>query len=318
LILAVPAAAQDTTGQEGAGAQEQTSLTIADNLLDRSFSAYDAENYDQALLDVSLYVLLNPTATQGYYVRALVQAARQQPEEALEDLDRALVLAEGDLYGVQYRAGLLSTRASIRQGTGDVEGALVDYAAALEVAPSADSYRGRAFLYAQQGDFEEALADIDAAIALTPEEQAGGLYLARASVNERAGDVETAAADYLTYVQSIATDVLNEDVIVSDEIRELEMVPGRVYTLPFQANRGDILTAAAAADEAGGVDALLILITTEGEPLVANDDRAADDLSAVIGEYSIPATDTYVLLLTHSGGGSSGTVRVVINLQPPT
>lgn len=310
-LFVFPVAAQeDATGQ-----QEQTSLTIADNLLDRTFAAYDAQNYDQALLDVSLYVLLNPTAAPGYYIRALVQLAREQPDEALEDLDRALELAEGDLFSSGYRAMLLGTRASIRQGTGDIEGALADYAAALDAEPSQDAYRGRAFLYMQQGDIDEALADIDAAIALTPEGQAAGLYLSRAAINERGGNVEASAGDYLTYAQSIATDVQEGDLLTSDEVRQLEMVAGRVYLLPFRASEGDVLTAAASSGEGGGVDPLLIVLTQDGTALIANDDRAADDLSAAIGGFTIPGDGIYALALTHAGGGDTGSVRVVISLQ---
>ncbi len=313
LAFALPVAAQDA----GEAGEASTSLTIADNLLDRTFAAYDARNYDQALLDVSLYVLLNPTAAQGYYFRALVQMARQQPDSALGDLERALDLADSNLYNAEYRAGLLTTRAGVLQGMEDVEGAREAYAQSLETAPSIDAYTGRALLSVDQGEFEAAVDDLDAAIALAPQEQIASLYLFRASVHTQAGDDE-AASDYLTYVQNMANDVQEGEPLVAEEVVEFEIAAGRVYALPFQATEGDLLTAAAAADEAGGVDPLLVLLAADGTALAANDDRAPDDLRAVIGDFPIPADGTYVLLLTHSGGGDTGTVRVAISLGSPS
>lgn len=288
--------------------------TIANELLNSTADAYGARDFDRALLDISLFILLNPTSSQGYYIRGLIQIARDEADDALANLESAIALSEDDIFGVEYRAALLTTQAGILQSTGDSEGALAAYERALDAAPNIDAYRGRAVLRLQQQDFDAALEDIDAALALNDESQEAGLYLFRASVLTLQGDADAAAVDYFNYASTIASDVRQSDPLASDQARDVEMAAGRIYAIPFMAAEGDRLTAAAAAPEANTVDPLLILIALDGTPLAANDDRGPNDFRSLISDFPLPGAGTYILLLTHAGGANTGIVRVGISL----
>jgi tetratricopeptide (TPR) repeat protein len=315
LLLALPVAAQDTGAAGGGNTQQQPSLTVASEFLERAAQAYGAQDFDQALLDISLFVYLNPTSSQGYYVRSLVLAARQETDDALADLDRAITLTNDDLFGVEYRATLLTARAEILQATGDLDGALADYDTSLAVAPTLDAYRGRAVYYARQGNFDAALADVDAAIALVEQADTAGLLLFRASLNVSQGDDEAAANDYFRYAQVIASDFQPLEGFPIGEVAELEMATGRVYALAFEVQAGQTVSAGAGVGDGNAVDPLIILVDPDGNALIANDDVAADDFSAVISGFPITADGVYSLIVTHAAGGDTGTIPVIIAVE---
>ena len=59
-------------------------------LLQRANEAYAAGDDKQAIIDYSLFILLNPTFSQAYYNRALSYEATGDLNQAIQDLGRAL------------------------------------------------------------------------------------------------------------------------------------------------------------------------------------------------------------------------------------
>lgn len=68
-------------------------------------------------------------------------------------------------------AQVLTNRATSRQLTNDLEGAIRDYGAAIEIDPGrANAYNGRCWAYAMLRRPEDALADCEASLRLNPDD----------------------------------------------------------------------------------------------------------------------------------------------------
>ncbi|MBI2931145.1 MAG: protein kinase [Planctomycetes bacterium] len=105
-----------------------------------------------------------------------------------------------------WRRDAYGGRADARAATGDVEGAIADFAAAMRLDPklsealtsarprSAEGYGRRGLVRMAAGDFEGAVSDFSQAIAADPEQ--GVHYLARAHARRQVGDSQGAFADY--------------------------------------------------------------------------------------------------------------------------
>ena len=292
-------------------------IAVAPELFTQAQQALGAQSYDRALLDSSLFILLNPTYSPGYYLRGIIylqRAADGDSDTALADLNYALRLAEGDQSTPEYRAGLYTTRAAVWLASGDTEAAFADYELALTEVPNVNTYVDRAILYAQQEDFANALNDIDTAIELSEDMATdAGLYMLRASINNLQMDFDAAAQDYLSYIQLVATDPVEIDPIASGDVVPLEMVAGRVYIIPFTLEAGDVFSAIAIADEGSAVDPLMVVLDPDGEPIAANDDVAQGDLTAYVENVTVSEGGLYALVVTHAGGGSDG--AFVVSMQ---
>jgi tetratricopeptide (TPR) repeat protein len=162
---ALPVAAQDTTISTGEYLQ---AITVAPELFQAATNAANAGEYDQALVDYSLYLLLNPTLSEGYLSRAEVYRAMGNLEMALRDLNYAL---DYQATSPQISAGIYAMRAQIHLQREDTDSALADLDASLEIVPTATESRlMRARVQVFQGDFAAALADYDRLIELQPQE----------------------------------------------------------------------------------------------------------------------------------------------------
>jgi len=331
ILLALPGAAQD------AGPPTGDAVIVAPELFQRAINAFQAEEYEQAVLDSSVVILLNPTYSRAYWLRALSYLSLEQTEDALEDLAVAIEHAPD----AAMESILHLTRADIHVQAEDWDSALADVTSAIEVAPeSPDAYFMRAGIYQLQERYDDALADYDEAITLEPsfmdaylgrarlhrelenydealsdytrlvegDPQNAPLYLERGAVYHDAGSHSEAGADFLQWVRSISTTINQDHQLVIGQSIELELEEGLVYIVPFQAMEGQVINIEATTAPDGEVDPLLVLVTADdGEPL-SGDDDSGGDLNAAILDYTIPADAVYAVILTYSGGGSDGPV----------
>lgn len=112
-------------------------------------------------------------------------------KNAIPMFDKAL--AGNDLApGLQYVAHY--DRGQAKAATGDTDGALADYSAALVLRPNDPvTLFGRIEIYLKQNKYSEAMADITALVAAFPESSAA-LHL-RALINAEKGDTEALTRD---------------------------------------------------------------------------------------------------------------------------
>ncbi|MBI5671102.1 MAG: tetratricopeptide repeat protein [Chloroflexi bacterium] len=184
MIAALPARAQQTGGQ-------RLPLPGAD-AFERAQAALQAGDFEDAVLQASLFVLVNPTYSRGYYLRGVAYAQLGDAERALDDLDRALRYPAPD---AAFTASLYNIRSIIHAQMGETAAALDDLSAAIEATPDdAALYGARATLYGAQGELDKALADYNRALEL--DATATAAYTGRALVYLRQDKLAAALEDY--------------------------------------------------------------------------------------------------------------------------
>jgi tetratricopeptide (TPR) repeat protein len=172
--------------------QQQVPGFIGLDIFNRAGQALQAQKYQQALADYSLFILLNPTGSQAYYPRAVTYTQLDDLTSALADVNHALALPapSPELTGRMY--GL---RALIYLNQDETDKALTDLNAGIEADPSLPSlYLQRGRIYANQNRLQDAVTDFGKVIELAPSVPDG--YALRAAVNAQLQNYEAALTDY--------------------------------------------------------------------------------------------------------------------------
>lgn len=125
-------------------------------------SAYDTEDYPQAIEQFSKAAAVDPQDPQIYYHRGLAHVAQDDFQEALADFTQALKLNPRNAMA-HYQRGLA------HRLLGQHDQAIEEYSRALKLDPRlALAYRNRSRAYAAKGDNEKAKADYERALKLDP------------------------------------------------------------------------------------------------------------------------------------------------------
>jgi tetratricopeptide (TPR) repeat protein len=335
-IGAVPIVAQN------APANPDEEITVAYDLYERGLAALDAGDFDRAALDISLFILLNPTFAPAYSARAYAAINTEDFDSAIADLTQAIDLSPVEIYTPEFIAGLYTQRGRLFVGRNDDDAALADFVAAIDLAPTAENFATRAGFFTLTGDLEAAIADYNAAIDLDPSPQnivtrsrllaeAGdyeaaladldtiladfpddaSLALLRAGVLDRMGEQETAAGEYLRYIRLINTNqVENDDLLVANEPVTVEIGEGTVHVFAFEGQTGQVVTISSRAHPDDQLDTLLLLLDPEGNPLAGSDDFEPPGLDSQITRFTLNSSGYYLVVLTHALGGSEGRATV--------
>ncbi|MBL8153550.1 MAG: tetratricopeptide repeat protein [Anaerolineae bacterium] len=377
-LVAGAALAQDQqpAGDQGGG----VSIVVGVDVFERAGQAFDAGNFEQAITDYSLFILLNPTFSQAYFQRGVSYTQLNDYDKALADLTSSLTLPQPS---PDFTVRAYSVRAFIYQELADLDAALKDLNAAVAASPEqadgyywrgqfyleqnqidealadfskvieyapdtvdAYAYRGaiylqredyaaatadytqlieltpddarvyfqRALAYIGQEQWAEALADLDEAIAI--QDNVPELYLQRARVNSELGNTAPSAEDYMQYARLIQTTVNTDILLRPGESQVVEMEAGLLYGMGFEGQAGQTITLTVDARVPQTVDPLLILLRSNGDALVADDDSGGD-YNARINSFTLPADGVYVVVVTHAGGGSDGALRVLLQVEQP-
>jgi tetratricopeptide (TPR) repeat protein len=197
-VTASPILAQDQSAQpteqpstnQSQGAM--ISIVVGGDLLTRAGQSYDASNYQKAVQDYSLFILLNPTFSEAYHLRGLAYAQLNDLDRAMADMNQSLEYPQAS---EQSTGTIYSDRALLFLQENDAESALKDFDASITAAPDLpDTYSRRARLYLLGGQYQDALKDYDKLIELAPDYSAG--YAGRAFANTRLGNADEALSDY--------------------------------------------------------------------------------------------------------------------------
>lgn len=305
LLIAVPAFAQDATPQPNT----QALPLAAPELLQRANAALQTQAYDRALLDYSLFIMLNPTFSRGYSGRAVTYLRQNDIDRALADLDMAL---SNEAEQADLRATLFGLRGRIYSQLRRFDDALADYTSAIEIMPTPDSYLERALLLNTLENFEAALDDVDSAIELTPEEPV--LFIFRGQLHTQLEDMAAAAADYFDFIRLIKEQTVTGRPMASGQGVVIPLSEGLVVEIPFEGRSGQRFNAIARPQQGSQADPLLVLLDPDGTPIRADDDGGGSGIALIL-DQPLEQTGTYTLILTHSLGGAQGDVGVRIELQ---
>jgi tetratricopeptide (TPR) repeat protein len=194
LIVAISGStlAQDAQPTPAPQQEQGTPIIISPDVFDRAATAYDAGNFEQAIVDYSLFILLNPTFSQGYYWRGMSYLGLEDYSSAINDLSRALELPSPS---PEFTAEIYASRSAIYAQQERVDLALADLDAGLLANDqSPDLHYRRGLIYLNQARNAEALNDLDAVVALAPDFPSA--YAVRGFLHQQLGDLESAAADF--------------------------------------------------------------------------------------------------------------------------
>src|SRR5688572_29839010 len=189
-IVPVLAQAQPTPPAEQQ--EDMVSIVVGGDLLDRAGSAFDSGDYERAVQDYSLFILLNPSFGQGYYLRGLAYSRLNDLDHALGDMSMALELPEPS---VETTGAILNARAALHLAQNDMASALKDLDASIAAAPEMpDAYAQRARVFLLNQQYEEAITDYDKVLELVPDYSQG--YAGRALAHISLDHIDEALADY--------------------------------------------------------------------------------------------------------------------------
>ncbi|HVU10641.1 MAG TPA: tetratricopeptide repeat protein [Phototrophicaceae bacterium] len=290
--------------------QSAPPLSIATDLLQQGGDDLNNQQYDKAVLDLSLFIMLNPTYSPGYYTRAQSYIGLNDYAHALEDVDQAIDTA-GSIATADYSAELYSLRGQIDQQQKNVDDALKDFTQSITIKPNEQALANRGVLYLSKQDFQSALDDFNDAIQLDPSSPA--LYVYRGLIHTQMNDPKSSGADYLQFFSLIKSGSVQTGQIQSGQSVSLNVDQGVIYQLQFTANAGQYISALAVA-RTGNVDPLMVLIDNQGNPLYGDDDSGSNGGSLILN-YPVTANGSYSLLVSHSLGGYQGSVLVQLQVS---
>ncbi len=377
-VAALPANAQQIQPTPVPSGSQEASPAVAPELFNKGSAALQSGDYQQALLNYSLFLMVNPTDSQGFLARGFANQYLGEIDNALDDLTQALNFAPPE---TEYAARAYQTRADVYLQKNNVESALADLNASLEIMPnspealgtrasififqqrfddaladytqvielqpnapvaynqrgdlnrqignldaaledfnqslqldpnSVDAYFSRAMVYNSKAQYDEALDDLDTILSLNPDEI--GVYLLRGRVNTTAEHREEAASDYLTWLDSIETRRISptNDTPINEPFA-IDMAPGWVYNFELTAEEGQVLNIEAVRLDNAEADPLVILVNSDRQPLIADDDSGGD-FNSLIQDFVIPSEGQYTVIISHAGGGADGKVGIRIRL----
>jgi Tfp pilus assembly protein PilF len=282
----------------------------ATNSFNVAVAHFEAENYETALEIVDCLIELNPEVGAYYNLRGSVYYQLTEYQQARQDFEQVVRLND-----MACPCGL-SNLGYLYETIGDYEEALQYYQRALDAASDgrAAYYLRVAQAYIGMGDLDEALATYDRALQEDPAYSA--IYLGRAFFWQETGDAQRAAEEMMRYVTAEQTSN-GRGVLRLDRPRNIMWTPGARLTSLFEGEQGQTFIAYAEAREDDfRVDPLLVLLTPDGTPYLANNNVARyaqrrSELAALI-EVVLPESGTYELVIFHGSAypEANGTIRL--------
>ncbi|MCU0511716.1 MAG: tetratricopeptide repeat protein [Anaerolineae bacterium] len=249
-----------------------------------------------ALADYSRAIELNPRYEQAFSNRSFL--SEQLGDDDASAVDR--LIAEG-----------LS-----RTGREDYRGAIQSFSEAINRAGAAtgntaNAYYNRGLASFLFSDLEGAIEDYTAALEINPDMHDS--YLGRGIAYRQTGDVRRAGSDFLRRIEILEerTQSLN---LTADESVTVMMTYGQVYRASFSGLGGSSITLAVRATDNSGVDPLIAIVDPSGVVIAGDDDfgEGISNLDALVDNLRLPADGTYTLVISHANGGFTGELEITL------
>ncbi len=241
--------------------------------------------------------------TSGEYSIVLTHAGGSMDGRVEVSLDYAGAFTQGN-ESLRFKSDAYRALMS-----GDYASALENFRRALNLnRHDAEAMNWMGVTYRYLGDYEASISHISLAMQL--DESYSLPYLSRGITYETMSQPEASAADYYQYAMMNGERALFHAELEGSSQFELPMREGWVYSIPFQAARGQTVDIAVDTVEPGFVDPLIILIGPDGKALIGDDDISISEYDAVIDDFAIKQSGQYTLVVSHAEGGASGTLEV--------
>lgn len=245
--------------------------------------------YNEAIVDISQAIELNPNDARAYYSRGVAYLLSQNNDDAaIADFDRAAELDPNLFY-------VYLTRSMLYLKIKDYPRAIADYSHVIELYP-----RIPKILYSGAVAFYEYL------------------YLFRGYAYSLNGDDTEAAADFFRYASREGTQIVDAGTLTVGQSSTIDMSADKVFQFKFDAMAGQHLKlSAVSAYRYITVDTVMVILSPDGKPIDGNANNSEDDLAAIVKDFEVPEDGLYTLLVTHANGYQNGSVKVLIQVVPP-
>lgn len=185
-------------------AQGPTPLIVGVDVYQRASNAFDAQQYEQAVSDYSLVILLNPTFYEPFIRRAQSYIALEMYDLALVDLNHVLKLPGAD---DATRGQAYTARAEIYRDQENIDAALADFAAAIRATPDEpQAYYERGQIYVAQAEYDKALKDMNQVASIRPDFVPTHYFLGL--INNEIAQYDEAIKHFDTYITTVTDDYL--------------------------------------------------------------------------------------------------------------
>ncbi len=265
----------------------------------------DQQDISSALADFSAAIRLAPDGAQPYYERGQIYMAQAEYDKALKDMTQVASIAPA-FSTTYYYLGVLNNQ------TEQYTDAIKNFNTYIKATPDDyQAFAGRANAYIQQEQYEQALPDLNQALKLEP--RAANLYIQRGLVQQKLGDEQASAADYLEWIKANIADQKTDLTIRPGESQVVPLSAGLVYIMSFDGHAGQKITVSTTTQANEQIDTLLILADDKLTPLTADDDGGGN-MNASIKDFVLPTDGSYAVILSHAGGNPEGPVRVLLSV----
>jgi tetratricopeptide (TPR) repeat protein len=159
----------------------------AKDFVNRCLALYKQQAWDEAIAACSKAIELDPKSRDAYAMRAIIL------RDGKGNLDGALA-DFGKAIEIDPHPELYRGRGLTKYIKNDFDGAIADFNVAIEKDPSAANYNGRGLARFLKGDLDGAVKDLSAAIEKSP--ASVDLYMVRAKARYIKKDWDGTIADY--------------------------------------------------------------------------------------------------------------------------
>ncbi len=165
------------------------SFTDANKYFNRGNELLDKRDYEKAIVQYNMALLLKPTFSEAYFNRALCYYRLENFDKSIVDYSKAAELDPTNPF-------IYNNRGDCHYQKDKFQEAIKDYNKAIELDPKyMKAYYNRGLCYANIKEYEKSIADYTKAIKLKPD--FGGAYEVRGLAYEYNGDLKSAETDYL-------------------------------------------------------------------------------------------------------------------------
>lgn len=238
-----------------------------------------------ALADYDAALALTPSTDNDVTFEARAALLHDMGDTAAGDVDAAIARAFGNMNTGNLNAAMDLLTEAIDSGQ--------------RTSSVAIAYYNRAILNDVQDNVEMAIADYSAALEINPNMHIA--YLARGIRYRESGDIQAAGKDFYNRMTAVATDFVDERAAIGEGL-EVEMDYQRVVRISFESAAGQTVTISARETSSLETDPMIVLLDPNGNP-IAGDDDFGGNLDSLLEDFELPVDGTYTLMVSHAEGG---------------
>jgi tetratricopeptide (TPR) repeat protein len=302
------------TGIYAAAAQETPACEAGVDYFAQAQLLNERKSTEKAIEAYTCAIQANPQFVNLYLGRGWSYLTLFQYEKAIADFE----IAEGltPYWQTQYYMG------KAYAGLNRHEEAIAFYDRALAGQPDYIYVLiDRGVSYVTLKEYELAIADFTYFLSLpsdAPDDTYAYVYLNKGNLYMLTGRELEAAIDFLEYIAWAGLSSIDAGTLTIGQREKVTMGGNDLLRFTFEAQAGEQYKLSAIPDNPDiRIDTLLLVISPDGSPLIANDDfNPETDSSAIIPVFEALEDGLYTVVVTHGRHPDQGVIQVLVQAVP--